>query len=233
MSDSLQLRGQQDARLPCPSPSSGACSNSCASSQWRHPNSSSSVVPFTSCLQSFPASGSFPMSQFFAPGGQSMDASVSASVLLMNIQNWFPFGLTGLIYLQSKGLWRVFNTTVQKHQFFSAQLSLWSNSHIYYYWKKRLSLFPLFPHQFAMRWWDQMQWSLFFECRVLSQLVHSLSLTFIKRLFSSLLSAIRIVSSAYLRLLIFLLATLIPGCASSSPTFRMTYSGQIREIFNA
>ena len=92
----------------------------------------SSVVPFSSHLQPFPASGSFPMSQFFASGGQNIGVSVSASVLPMNIQDWFPLGLTGLISLQSKGLSRVFsNTTVQKHQFFGTQLSLWSNSHIH------------------------------------------------------------------------------------------------------
>ena len=92
---------------------------------------SSSVIPFSSCLQYFPASGSFQMSQFFASGGQSIGASASASVLPMNIQDWFHLGLTGLIFLQSKGLSRVFsNTTVKKHQFFSPQLSLWSNSHI-------------------------------------------------------------------------------------------------------
>ena len=97
-----------------------------------HPTISSSVIPFSSCLHSFQASGSFPMSQFFASGGQNIGVSASASVLPMNIQDWFPFGWTGLISLQSKGLSRVFsNTTVQKHQFFSAQLSLLSNSHIH------------------------------------------------------------------------------------------------------
>ena len=102
----------------------GACSNSCPSNQWCHPTISSSVIPFSSYLQSFPASGSFPMSQFFALGGQSIGASASASVLPMNIQDWFPLRWTGWISLQSKGLSRVFsNTTVQKHQFFSAQLS--------------------------------------------------------------------------------------------------------------
>ena len=109
-----------------------ACSNSCPSSQWCHPTISSSFVLFSSCFQSFPASGSFPMSQFFASGGQSIGVSASASVLPMNIQDWFPLGLTGLISLQSKGLSRVFsNTTVQKHQFFGAQLSSQSNSHIH------------------------------------------------------------------------------------------------------
>ena len=102
----------------------------CASSWWCHPTISSSVVPFSSCLQSFPTSGSFPMSQVFALGSQSIGVSGSASVLPMNIQDWFPLGWTGWISLQTKGLSRLFsNTTVQKHQFSSAQLSLWSNSH--------------------------------------------------------------------------------------------------------
>ena len=105
---------------------------SCPSSQWCHPTTSSSVGPFSSCLQSFPASGSLPMSQFFTSAGQSVGASASASVLPMNIQDWLPLGLTALISLQSKGLSRVFsNTTVQNHQFFGAQLSLRSNSHIH------------------------------------------------------------------------------------------------------
>ena len=114
MSDSLRFHGLQHARLPCPSPSPRACSNSCPLSQWFPPTISSSVMPFSSCLQSFPLSGSFLMSWFFALGSQSIGASASASVLLMNIQGWFPLGLTGLISLQSKGLSRVFfNTTVQ------------------------------------------------------------------------------------------------------------------------
>ena len=124
MSNILQPHGLQHVRLPCSSPYREACSNSCPSSQWCHPITSSSVVPFSSHLQSFPASGAFPMSQLFPSGGQSTGASASASVLPMNIQNWFPWGWTGLTSLQSKGLSRVFsNTTVQKHQFFSAQLS--------------------------------------------------------------------------------------------------------------
>ena len=122
----------QHARLPCPSPSPGTCSNSCPLIQWCHPTISSSVVPFSFRLQSFPASGSFLMSQLFAPGGQSIGASASASVLPMNIQDWFPSGLTGLISLQSRELSKVFfNTTVQKHQFFSTQPSFWSSSHIH------------------------------------------------------------------------------------------------------
>ena len=119
VSDSLQPNGLQRARLPCPSPTPRACSNSCPLSQWCHPIISSSVVPFSSCLQSFPGSGSSPVSQLFASGGQSIGASASASVLPMNIQDWIHLGLTDLISLQSKGLSRVFsNTTVQKHHFF-------------------------------------------------------------------------------------------------------------------
>ena len=117
LSNSLRPYGLQHTWLPCPSPIPRAFSNSCASSRWCHATISSSVVPFSSCLQSFPASGSFPMSQFFSSGGQSIGAS--ASVLPMNIQDWFPLEFTGWISLQSKGLSRVFsNTTVQKHQFF-------------------------------------------------------------------------------------------------------------------
>ena len=128
-SDSLWPHGLQHARLPCPSPTPGACSDSCPSSQWCHPTASFSVVPFSCSLQSFTASGSFPVSQFFTWSGPSIGAS--ASVLLMHIQGWFNLGLTGWISLQSKGLSRVFsNTTVQNHQFFGAQLSLWSNSYI-------------------------------------------------------------------------------------------------------
>ena len=113
------------ARLPCPSLSPGACSNSCPLSQWCHPTISSSAIPFSSCLQSFPASGSFPVSQFFISGGQSIGALPSASVLPMTIQDWFLLGLTGLISLQSKGLSRVFSsTTIWKHQFFGTQPSL-------------------------------------------------------------------------------------------------------------
>ena len=127
--DSLWPHGLQHARLPCPSPTPGACSNSCPSSRWCHPTTSSSIIPFFSCLQSFSASGSFQMSQFFASGGQSIGAS--ASFLPMNIQDWFPLGSTGLIF-QSKGLSTDLpNTTVQNHQFFGTYFSLWSNSHIH------------------------------------------------------------------------------------------------------
>ena len=119
------------SRLPCPSPTPGACSNSCPLSRWCNPTISSSII-FSSCLQSFPASGSFPMSQFFASGGQSIGVSALASVLPMNNQGWFPLGLTGLFSLQFKGLSRIFsNTTVWNHQFFGTQLSLWSSSHIH------------------------------------------------------------------------------------------------------
>ena len=128
--DSLQHHGLQHASLPCPSPSPGACSNSCPSSQWYHPTISSSVAPFSSCLQSFPESGSFPMSRFFESGGQSIGVSSSASVLPMNIQS-IPLG-DGFDLLAVQGtLKSLLNTTVQKHQFFSPQLSLWSKSHIH------------------------------------------------------------------------------------------------------
>ena len=116
----------QHARLLCPSPSPRACSKSCPLSRWCHPTISSFAVPFSFCSQSFPASESFPMSRFFASGGQSIGVSASALVLPMNIQDWFPLGWTGWISLQSRGLSRVFsNTTVQKHQFFHAQLYLY------------------------------------------------------------------------------------------------------------
>ena len=125
VSNSLQPHGRQHTRLPCPSPTPGAYSNSCPSSRWCHPTISSSVIPFSSCPQSFPASGSFQMSQLFASDGQSIGVSASTSVLPMNIQDWSPLGWTGLISLQSRGLSRVFsNTTVQNHQFFGSQLSL-------------------------------------------------------------------------------------------------------------
>ena len=124
MSDSLWPNGLQHARLPCPSPTPGVYSNSCPLSQWCHPTISSSVIPFSSHLQSFPASGPFQMSQFFTSGGQSIRVSALASVLPMNIHVWFPLGWTGWISLQSKGPSRVFSNTVQKHQFFGAQLSL-------------------------------------------------------------------------------------------------------------
>ena len=129
---SLWPHGLQYARLFCPSPTPRAYSNSCPLSQWCHPTISSSVVPFSSCPQSFPAPESFPVSQFFTSDGQEIGVSALASVLSVNIQDWFPLGLTGFISLQFKGLSRVFSCTiVQKHQFFSAQLSLWSNSHIH------------------------------------------------------------------------------------------------------
>ena len=132
VSDSLRPHESQHARPPCPSPTPGVHSNSCPSSQWCHPAISFSVVPFSSCPQSLPASGSFPMSQLFASGGQSTGVSASASVLPMNTQDWSPLEWTGWIFLQSKGLSRVFsNTTVQKHRFFCAQLSSQSKSHIH------------------------------------------------------------------------------------------------------
>ena len=127
VSDSLRPHGH--AKPPCPSLSPRACSNSCPLSRWCHPTISSSSALFSSCPQSFRASGSFPMNLLFISGGQSIRAS--ASVLPVNIPGWFPLGLTGLISFQSKGLSRVFSIkTVCKHQFFSAQPSLWSNCHI-------------------------------------------------------------------------------------------------------
>ena len=132
MSDSLRPHEPQHARPPCPSPTPGVYPNPCPLSRWCHPTiSSPSVIPF-SCPQSFPASGSFPVSQFFTSGGQSTGVSASTSVLPMSTQNWSPLGWTGWISLQSKGLSRVLsNTTVQKHQFFGTQLSSQSNSHIH------------------------------------------------------------------------------------------------------
>ena len=128
----LTLCDPMDCGTPsflCPSTTPGVCSNSSPSSRWCH-TISSSIVLYSNCLQSFPGLGSFPISQFFPSGGQSIGASASASVLPMNIQDWFPLGLTGSISLQSRELSRVFsNTTVQRHQFFGTQLSLWSSSH--------------------------------------------------------------------------------------------------------
>ena len=132
ISNSLWPHESQHVRPPCPSPTRGVYSNSWPLSQWCHTAISSSVIPFSSFPQSLPASGSFPMSQFFAWGGQSIGISASASVLPMNTQDWSLLGWTGWISLQSKGHSRVFsNTTVQKYQFFSAQLSSQSNSHIH------------------------------------------------------------------------------------------------------
>ena len=132
VSDSLQSHGLQHARPPCPSTTPGACSNLCPLSQWCHPTISSSVIPFSSCPQSFPASGSFPMSQLFTWDGRRIGVSASTSVFPMNTKDWSPLGWTGWISLQSKELSRVFfNTTGQKHQFFGTQLSSQSNSHIH------------------------------------------------------------------------------------------------------
>ena len=131
-SDSLRLHEPQHIRPPCPSPTPRVYPDSCLLSRWCHPTIWSSVIPFSSCPQSLPESGSFPVSQFFASSGQSIGVSASASVLPMNTQDWSPLGWTGWISLQSKGLSRVFsNTTVQKHHFFGTQLSLQSNCHIH------------------------------------------------------------------------------------------------------
>ena len=131
VSDSLQLHGLQHASLLCPPTSPGVGLNSCPLSRWSYPIILTSAAPFSFCLQFFPISGSFPVSQLFASGGQSIRALASETVLPMNIQGWFPLELTGWISLWPKGLSRVFSsTTIQKHQFFSTQSSLWSNSHI-------------------------------------------------------------------------------------------------------
>ena len=145
MSDSLRPHGLQHARLPCPLPTPRACSNSCPSSQWCHPIISSSVVPFSSCLQSFPASGSFLMSQFFTSGGQSIGVSASALVLPMNIQAWFPLGWTGLISLHSKGLSRIFfyrSVPIELPIFFFLTIlhSLWDPSFPTWNWTQATAL---------------------------------------------------------------------------------------------
>ena len=141
MSDSLRPHEPQHARPPCPSPTPRVYPNPCPLSWWCHPSISSSVIPFSSCSQSFRASGSFPMSQLFASGGWSIGVSVSTSILPMNTQDWSPLGWTGWISLQPKGLSRVLsNTIVQKHQFFGTQLSLESNSHIHMTTGKTIAL---------------------------------------------------------------------------------------------
>ena len=150
MSDSLQPHGLQHARPPCLSTTPRVYPNSCPLSQWCHPTISSSVIPFSSCPQSFPASGFFPMSQLSTSGGQSTGVSALAPFLPKNTQDWSPLVWTGWISLQSKGISRVFsNITVQKHQFFGAQLSLQSNSHIHT-WPQWLTLFFWAPKSLQM-----------------------------------------------------------------------------------
>ena len=140
-SNSLLLHGLQHTRPPCPSPTPRVYPNSCSLSRWCHQTISSSVIPFSSCLQSFPTSGSFQMSQLFASGGQNIGVSASTSVLPMNIQDWFPLGLTGLISLQSKALSRVFSsTTVQKHQFHAQTFFIVQHSHPYMTTGKTIAL---------------------------------------------------------------------------------------------
>ena len=146
MSDSLHPHELQHARPPYPSPTVEVYPNPCPLSRWCHPTISSSVIPFSSCPQSFPVSGSFQMHQLFTSGGQSIGVSTSTSVLPMNTQDWSLLGWTDWISLQSKGLSRVFsNTTVQKHQFFSTQLSLWSNPHIHTWLLEKSLLCPYWP----------------------------------------------------------------------------------------
>ena len=264
----LQPHGLQHTRLLCPSSTPGVYSNSCPLSQWRHPTISSSVIPFSSCPQCFPASQSFQMSQQFASRGQSTGVSASTSVLPMNTQDWSPLEWTGWISLQSKGLSRVFNTTVQKHlAFFIVQLS-----HPYMNTGKTIALprwtfigkvqlsglvitFLLRSKRLLISWLQPPSAVILEPPQIKSTTVSTVSpsichevmgpdaiilvfwvlsfkptfplssFTFIKRLFSSSsLSAIRVLSSVYLRLLIFLPAILVPACASSSPTFLMMYS---------
>ena len=168
VSDSLRPHESQHARPPCPSPTPGVYSNSSLSSQWCHPAISSSVVPFSSCPQSLPASGSFPMSQLFTYGGQSIGVSASASVLPMSTQDWSPLGWTGWISLQSKGLSTVFsNTIVQKHQF-SGKHYLLLKSHITSdigFMLLSIFFFPMFfPYVFI---WNIPDYRVFFlECPV-------------------------------------------------------------------
>ena len=139
----LRSHESQHTRPPCPSPTPRVYPNPCPLIRWCHPTISSSVIPFSSCLQSFPASGSFLMSQLFASGDQSIGASSSVSGLPMNIKDWFLLGLTSFIFLQSKGHWRVFSsTTIQKHQLFNTQLSLWSISHIFTWLLEKPQLWP-------------------------------------------------------------------------------------------
>ena len=149
-SPTLRPHGLQHAKTPCLSPTPGVYSSSCPLSRWCHPTISPSVIPFSSLLQSFPASGSFQMSQFFASGGQSIGVSALASVLPVNIQDWFPLGWTGWISLQSKGLSRVFsNTTVQKHQFFRIEF--------------RHQYFLKFPDGPCAQCWEPLDWRIFFS----------------------------------------------------------------------
>ena len=158
VSDSLRPHGLQHTRPPCPSPTSGVYSNSCSLSWWCHPAISSSVLPFSSCPQSFPTSGSFPVSQLFASSGQSIEVSASTSVLPMNTQDWSPLECTGWTSLQSKGLSRIFlNTTVQKHQFFITQLSLQSNSHIHTWLRKTIAL-PICVSKYQPEIYKNLNW---------------------------------------------------------------------------
>ena len=276
VSDSLWLHGLWHTRLPCPSPTPGACSNSCPSSWWCHPTISSSIIPFSSRLQSFPASRSFPVSQFFTSGGQSIGVSASISVLPMNIQDWFPVGLVGSPCCpgdsQESSPTPQFKTSIPQHSgFFIIQLS---HSHMttgktialtrWTFLGKVMSLlFNMLPRlvitflprgKHLLVSWLQSPSAVILESKEKSVTVSTVSpsifhevmgrdamilvfwllsfkptfslssFTFIKRLFSSSLSAIRVVLSAYLRLMIFLPATLIPVCASSSPAFHMMYS---------
>ena len=249
MSNSLWLHGMQHVRLPCPSLSPRVCSNSCPISKWCYPIILYLVIAFSSWLQSFPASGSFPVSWLLASGGQSTGASASAPVLPMNIQGWFPFGVTGLISLQPKRLWRIESFTLQI--FVSKVMFLLFNmlsrfvivflprskcllisclqlpSAVILEPKKikaiTVSTFPSFICHEVMG--PYVMIFFFFLMFTFKPAFSFSSFTYIKRLFSSSsLSAIRVVSFAYLRLLIFLPTNLIPACYSSSLAFHMMCS---------
>ena len=276
VADSLRPHGLQHPRLPCPSPSPRVFSNLCPSSRLCHPTTSSSVVPFFSCLNLVQHQSFFNWVSSSLIWWPSIGASTSASVLPMNVQDWFPLQLPGLISMQSKGLSRVFsNTKIWKHQFFGAEPSLWSNSHICTTGKtialtiwmlvgKVTSLLFNMLSRFVIAFlprskrllisWLESPSEVILELKKIKSLAVSIvspsichemigpdamifvfwmlsfkpviplySFTFIKRLFSYS-SAIRVVSSAYLRLLIFLLAVLIPACDSSCSAFLMMYS---------
>ena len=260
MSDSLWLHGLQHTKLPCPWLFPGVCSNPCLLSWWCHPTIPPSATPFSFWLQYFPASGSFPMSWLFISDAQSTEVSASASAFPVNIQDWFPLGMTGLISLLSKGLSRVFSSTtkasIPRHSaFFMVQLTslhdYWKNYGFDYtdlYWQSDVSAsvnfvaavtvrsdfgaqenktchcFYFFP--FCLPWTDGIMILVFWMVNFKPAFSLS-SLTLIKRLFSSFsLSAIRVLPSTYLRLLIFLLAILISACHSSILAFRVIYSAQ-------
>ena len=233
----MRPHGLQRARLPCPSLPPGVCSNSCPLNKWCHPTTRASVIPFSSGPQSFPASRSFPASQLFTPGGQSIGAPALVSVLPINIQGWFLLGFVGLISLLSRRLSRVFsNTTIWKHQFFGTQPSLWSKSHLCTWLLEKSQLWPLSAKCCPCFLTCCLCLSqLFFQgASILISWLRSLSTVILEpkkikcvtvsTFLPSVWHAIRMVSSAYMRLFIFPLAILIPACESSSPSILMMCS---------